>query len=212
MAVTDSLDKLVNGGFSFAQAQKGGVKEIKGKPLEIPLDHIEPDPEQPRKQFSEASLNEMRDSIKQYGVKTPISVREKPGAHGRYIINFGERRWRGSRLADKRLIPAFIDNEFDPYVAVVENIEREELAPLDLAKWIQGRVDAGDKKGAIAKKLSKDASYVTIHLALLGLPAPVQQLHDKGLCTDARALYDLRKLYEQDAERVSTFGRLTAIS
>ena len=204
-SITNSLDELMSSGFSFGNLQTGGVQVIKGKALDIPIGDVEPDPDQPRKNFKQEALDEMASSIRAYGVKSPVSVRDKTGHPGKYILNFGERRWRGSKLADKRLIPAFIDNDFDPYVQVIENIEREDLEPMDLALWIKGRLDAGEKKGAIAKKLGKDASYITRHCALLELPEPLQKLYDNGQCTDARAVYDLLKIYEQDAPKVEAF-------
>ena len=162
-----------------------------GKPLELPLDLIIEDPNQPRKIFTKASLDEMAASIIARGVRSPISV--KPAnADGLYIINHGARRYRGSIQAGKETIPAFIDETHNSYDQVIENIHREALKPMEIALFIAERVDEGDKKGEIAKHLGQTNSFVSEHLALVDAPAAVQALAREG-GVGAKTLYVLAK-------------------
>ena len=100
-------------------------------PQELPLDLIDEDPHQPRTAdnpgFSPESIAEIGETIKARGVKSPISVRENPDAPGRYLINHGARRYRGSKWAHKTTIPAFIDNDYNEADQVIENLQRNEL-------------------------------------------------------------------------------------
>ncbi|MDR1709113.1 MAG: ParB/RepB/Spo0J family partition protein [Candidatus Accumulibacter sp.] len=176
-----------------------------GKPLEIALDLIDEDPEQPRKEFSEESLKEMQASIKLRGIKSPVSVRPNPDAPGRWILNYGARRFRGSRMAGKATIPAFVDDNHDSYDQVLENIQREDLKPMELALFIQRRMNAGDKKNEIARRLSKNGSIITYHLALIDAPECVEDAYASGKCTSARTLYELRALHEKHPEEVSAW-------
>jgi ParB family chromosome partitioning protein len=89
------------------------------------------------------------------GVKTPISVRDNPDAAGRYLINHGARRVRASKLAHKTSIPAFIDNDYNEADQVIENLQRNELTPREIADFIGRELAKGKKKGDIAKELGK---------------------------------------------------------
>ena len=109
-------------------------------PMQIPLSLIDEDPNQPRTAdnpgFSAESLKELADTIRLRGVKTPISVRNNPQARGRYIINHGARRTRASLLAGKTTIPGFVDNDYSNADQVLENLQRNELTPREIADYI----------------------------------------------------------------------------
>lgn len=104
--------------------------------LELSLSSIIEDSEQPRTFFNEESLNELAESIKERGVKSPISVRPHPTEPGKYIINHGARRYRASLIAGKTTIPAFIDTNYDLYDQATENIQRENLTAREIAMVI----------------------------------------------------------------------------
>ncbi len=108
-----------------------------GGPLDLDMGLIDEDPHQPRTEdnpgFSDESLDELAASIRLRGVKTPISVRDNPDAPGRYLINHGARRFRGSKRADKATIPGFIDNDYNEADQVVENLQRNELTAREIA-------------------------------------------------------------------------------
>jgi len=173
-----------------------------GKPLYIPLQDIEEDPNQPRKEFSEKSLNELAESIKERGVKSPISLRKTH--EGKYLINHGARRYRASIIAGLNKIPAFIDEEHDSYDQVIENLHRDDLTPMELAVFIRSRLEKhGESKGFVAKNLfKKDGSVITHHLALLDLPQYIEDIYRSGQCTSAKILYDLKSLNDQYSDEV----------
>jgi ParB family chromosome partitioning protein len=150
-----------------------------GGPQELPLDLIDEDPHQPRTAdnpgFSPESIAEIGETIKARGVKSPISVRENPDAPGRYLINHGARRYRGSKWADKTTIPAFIDNDYNEADQVIENLQRNELTAREIADFIGRELAKGKKKSEIAKEIGKSPAFVTQHVTLLDLPEPIAE-------------------------------------
>jgi ParB family chromosome partitioning protein len=170
---------------------------LSGEPLRLPLGVIEPDPNQPRKTFDQAKLEELAESAKEHGIFQPISVRPHPTKPGRYIINWGERRWRASRIAGLKDIPVIIHRKFNGYQQMIENVQRDDLTPMEIALFIHGEVAKGVEKGAIAAGLGKkSSSYVSDHLALVEAPLCVERAYASGV-KSPRTLYDLRKAHEQ---------------
>ena len=173
--------------------------------LDISL--IDEDPEQPRRGgnagFSEKSLNELAETIRERGVKSPISVRES--GNGRYIINHGARRYRASIIAGKSTIPAFIDNDYTKLDQVIENIQRENLTPREIADYIGYRVSHGAKKGELAKELGKSNAWISQHFSLLDLPEPIAKAMNAGKISDLTAIAELVKVYNNSPEDVSSF-------
>lgn len=175
-----------------------------GEPLMVPLDAVDCDPNQPRQYFDEHSLQELADSIRAIGVVQPISVRPDSAAPGRYIINYGERRYRAALSAGLRTIPAFVHRTPDSYTQVAENLHRADLSPMEMALFIRKRLDAGEKRAEIAARLGYKKSYVTEHLALLESPACIEKAYANGV-TSARTLYDLRRLHDEFPLRVDAW-------
>lgn len=134
--------------------------------LEIPLDVIDEDPKQPRRFIKESELTELRDSIKKIGITTPITVR-KSEFDGRYILVTGERRLQASKNADKETIPAVIKEVTDPLdilsIQIAENLDRENLNPLDLARSLQTMVEFFKERGLeqndVADRLGKSKDF-----------------------------------------------------
>lgn len=182
-----------------------GAAQPTGKPLDIPLADIEEDPDQPRKEFTPEAMQEMTDSIRARGVKTPVSVRSHPSKPGKWMLNYGARRYRGSHAAGRPTIPAFVDEAHDDYDQVIENIQRDDLKPMELALFIKKRLDAGDQKKAIAKNLGKDGAIITQHLALIDPPACIEDAYSNGKCTSPKTLYELRGLHEKFPEQVEAW-------
>lgn len=179
--------------------------EPSGKPLDIPLADIEEDPNQPRTEFSAEAMEEMTASIKARGVRQPVSVRPHPSKPGKWMLNFGARRFRGSRAAGKKSIPAFVDDTSDDFDQVIENEQRDNLKPMELALFIQRKLDAGVKKAEIARKLGKDGSVITQHLALVSPPAFIETIYREGRCTSPKTLYELRALHVLHPEAVESW-------
>jgi ParB family chromosome partitioning protein len=175
-----------------------------GEPLMVPLDAISCDPNQPRKHFDEPALQELAESIRAIGVVQPISVRQDAAAPGRYIINYGERRYRASLIAGMQAIPVFVHKAPDDYKQVAENLHRADLSPMEMALFIKRRLDAGEKKNEIAAKLGYKNGYVTEHLALLEAPPCVEKAYANG-ATSARTLYDLRRLHDEFPQEVDAW-------
>lgn len=179
------LDELAAGGL-FAPPAPNQVREL-------PLDAIDFDPDQPRGRIEETALAELAASIRAHGVLQAICVRPNPQAEGRYLVSFGERRVRAARLAQRHTIPAVIEPTHDPYQPVIENLQREALSPLDLARFIARREQAGETRAAIARQLGKPRSFISEIAPLLQAPAEVRALCETGRCSDVRTLYALAR-------------------
>ena len=174
-----------------------------GQPLLLPVADIDEDPEQPRREFDANALQELAETIRQRGVRQAISVRPNLQASGRWVLNFGARRLRASRLAGLATIPAFVDASADSYDQVIENEQREGLKPLELALFVQKRLALGDKQADIAKNLGKSRQWVTLATALIEPPDWLLQAYRDGRCRGMNELYELRRLHGQHAGAVA---------
>ena len=173
-----------------------------GAPLQLPLDLIDEDPDQPRQDFDQVTLAELTDSVKARGVLQAISVRRHPVTPDRWMVNFGARRLRASRLAGKPTIPAYVDNAMDSYDQVIENEQRENLSPLELALFVQKKLQSGARSSEIARTLGKSRGYLTFIGALIDPPAWLLDLYRSGRCRGISELYELRKLHESQPDAV----------
>jgi ParB family chromosome partitioning protein len=158
------------------------VAEPTGKPLEIPLDHIERNPFQTRTRFDEAQLTELTQSIAASGVVQPIVVR--PLSEGRYQLITGERRWLASRKAGKATIPAIVRQASDEQtleMTIVENLQRADLNPMEQARAYQ-RLSHDFKmtQEQMATRTGKERASVANFLRLLRLPEPIQHKVESG--------------------------------
>ena len=151
-----------------------------GQPLLLPVTDIDEDPEQPRHEFDANGLQELAETIRERGVRQPISVRPNLQQAGRWTLNFGARRLRASKLAGLESIPAFVDTTADRYDQVIENEQREGLKPLELALFVQKRLALGDKQAAIARHLGKSRQWVTLATALIEAPDWLLQAYREG--------------------------------
>ncbi|GAW63554.1 ParB/RepB/Spo0J family partition protein [Ligilactobacillus acidipiscis] len=163
---------------------------------EILLDEIRPNPYQPRKNFDEKGLSELADSIKKSGVFQPIIVR-KSTVKG-YEIIAGERRFRASKLAEKRTIPAIIrevDEERMMEIAVLENLQREDLNPIEEAEAYNTLMEKLNlTQTQVSDRLGKSRPYIANYLRLLSLPAEVKTMirQQKLSMGQARTLVSLK--------------------
>ncbi len=162
---------------------------------EISLDEIRPNPYQPRKTFDNKSLKELSESIKENGVFQPIIIRKSVNG---YEIIAGERRFRASKLAKKKTIPAII-REFDEAqmmeVAVLENLQREDLTPLEEAQAYEMlQKNLGLTQAEVSKRLGKSRPYIANYLRLLTLPQKTKRLLQRGELSmgQARTLLGLK--------------------
>lgn len=148
----------------------------------VKLSEIEPNREQPRKEFDSEALSELADSIAQHGVLQPLLLR--PMVSGSYRIVAGERRWRAARMAGLSEVPAVIREMTDAeemLFALIENLQREDLSPLEEAKGYQTLIDVqGFTQEEVSKAVGKSRPAVTNSLRLLNLPEDVQQMLERG--------------------------------
>ena len=177
-----------------------------GKPLQVPIELIDEDPHQPRIEFDNAALQELADTIAERGVRQPISVRPHPNVPSRWMLNFGARRLRASKLAGMDHIPTFVDETADSYDQVIENEQREGLKPLELALFVQRRLAAGDTQAEIARRLGKGRAYVTYAMALIDAPDWLMAAYREGRCRGLRELYELRQMHTDHPQYVETWA------
>ncbi len=179
------------------------ARHIAGQALQVPASLLYEDGGNPRTEFVDTEVDELADDIRERGILQPIAVHPAESA-GRYRIHFGALRLRAVLKAGLEVVPIVVrEAAADPYAAVAENQKRRSLFPTDLARFIKGRVDAGESHAAISRKLRMDLMTVAHHLALLDLPAPVDQALKMGLCTSPRTLYELSKLHDEKPGEVS---------
>ena len=181
------LDALIDTG----DVQTEGTSNLS----EIPIGLIEPNPNQPRREFDQEAMNELASSIQEIGIITPITLRQMP--NGKYQIIAGERRWRASQQAGLKSLPAYIRTVEDENVmemALVENIQREDLNAIEIALAYQHMADTlGMTQEKIADRVGKSRTAITNYMRLLKLPAPIQMAlknHDMDM-GHARALLAL---------------------
>ena len=187
-ALGRGLDALIS---TQEEVETSGSSSIS----EIALSQIEANPNQPRREFDEKALEELADSIRNFGIIQPITLRQL--SDDRYQIIAGERRWRASQMAGIQRIPAYIrtaDDENMMQMALVENIQREELNPIEVALAYQHLIERYNlKQEELSEKIGKNRATIANTLRLLKLPAQVQMAIknrqiDKG---HARALLSL---------------------
>lgn len=174
----------------------------------LPLNEIIPNREQPRKTFDEAALEELAQSIRQHGVLQPLLVR--PLASGGYQLVAGERRWRASRLANLDEVPVIIKELTDTEameIAIIENLQREDLNPIEEAEGLQVLIDkCGFTQEEIAHSVGKSRPAIANALRLLRLPESVREMTKNGEISagHARALlaFEAPALMQEVAERI----------
>lgn len=182
-----------------------------GSETKLSIGDIVPNPNQPRTHFNETELNELSESIREHGVLQPLLVRKKGT---KYEIIAGERRYQASKLADLTEVPVIIkdvDDQKMMALALIENLQRSDLNPLEEAKGYRQLIDAsGMTQDALSKAVSKSRSAITNSLRLLDLPEQVQQLIFDGQLTAGHARAILAVPYEDAriklAERVVKEG------
>lgn len=180
------LDSLISSEAGTVEPKEKSEKKqqeesIQGASVQIKLRLIEPNKEQPRKQFDQESLEELAESIRQYGVIQPLLLVQK-GSY--YSIVAGERRWRAAKMAGLKEVPAVV-KEFTPEeiaeISLVENLQREDLNPLEEARAYQRLLkEFHMTQEEIAGKVSKSRSVIANSLRLLKLEESVQQLVESG--------------------------------
>lgn len=175
-----------------------------GRSLEQPIDLLVRNPDQPRRLFSEAEINDLTASIREKGVLQPLLVRPAPGQPGKYQIVAGERRWRAAQKAGLHSVPVIIRDLNDLEVleiGIIENVQRADLNPIEEARAYKVLLERfGRTQDALAQVVGKSRSHIANILRLLALPESVQDLvlQSKLSAGHARAL-----VTAQDAESLA---------
>lgn len=179
----------------------------------LPIAKVEAYRKQPRKQFDEASLQDLADSIRRHGILQPLTVRKL--SSGYYQIIAGERRWRAARMAGLSEVPVLIieaDDRKAMELAMIENLQREDLNPIEEAEGYKALMeDYGLTQEEAAERVGKSRSNVANVLRLLNLSAPVRALLAKGVLTagHARALLPLKAAAQEKAAKAVAEGGLS---
>ncbi len=163
---------------------------------EVPVAKILPNPAQPRLSYEEDSLTELADSIREHGVLQPILVRP---VGGQYELIAGERRWRASRMAQREAIPAIVvefDDETALEVSIIENLQREDVSPLEEAAMFRKMTDLGYSVRQLAQKIGKDKGYVENRMRLADAPQEIRDLVSVRKDTISHA-YELMKIRDE---------------
>ena len=169
---TPALGRGLDALLDTSEVNTGGSSNIG----EVDVMLIKPNPDQPRREFNEESLRELADSIAQIGIVQPITLRDT--GDGFYTIIAGERRWRACQMAGLERVPVYIrtvDDENMMEMALVENIQRQDLTALEVALAYQHLIEQyGLTQEQLSEKVGKNRATVTNYLRLLKLPAPIQ--------------------------------------
>lgn len=157
--------------------------------LEIDINKIKPNPNQPRKNFDQDALNELAASIKVHGIVQPIVLNQQ--LDGQYLIIAGERRWRAANICGLKTVPAVIKNYTDKQIkeiSIIENLQREDLNPIEAAKAIKELMDEyGLTQETVSDRIGKSRSNVANTLRLLSLYPDVMEMVEKGKISSGHA-------------------------
>ena len=181
--------------------------------LSLPISQVETCSSQPRKRFDDESLQELADSISQHGIIQPLTVRKL--SSGYYQIIAGERRWRAARLAGLQEVPVIVIEAADrkaAELAMIENLQREDLNPMEEAAGFQSLIESYHMtQEEAAQRVGKSRSAVTNALRLLGLTPSVRKLVEEGKLSagHARALVPLSPSLQESAANAIVSGGLS---
>lgn len=171
-----------------------------GRPLKVALELIDEDPDQPRREFPEDELEQLAASIRIDGILQPIVVRHSEQA-GRFVIVMGARRYRAAKIAELVEAPVFVqdDAEANPYAQMVENIQRDDLKPSEIARFVTARLEAGEKQTEVARRLGKPRDWVSRYAAVPKMPGFLQE---KLATSSIRVVYELYQAWRQEPSDV----------
>ena len=181
--------------------------------VELDINLIDPNPEQPRREFEPTALRRLADSVGQHGVLQPVVVRR---AGDRFELIMGERRFRASQLANRKTLPAVISDVAPAdrlELAIVENVQRQDLNPMELAHAYQALANAGHTQAEIGQKVAMDRSSVANHLRLLDLSRTIQGDVEAGRLTmgHAKALLQVTDVEAREGLRARILKQSLAV-
>lgn len=197
-ALGRGLDALIPSPPAPERGLEPVASALRAAATEIPTLEISPNPDQPRRRFDETELDRLADSIRRYGVLQPVVVRRAaPDAPRPYELVVGERRWRAAQRAGRATLPAVVQ-DVGPRdlleVALVENVQRRDLNPIELGQAFRALLTAGRTQEEVGERVGLDRSTVANHLRLLELPKELQEDVELGALSmgHAKALLQLQ--------------------
>jgi ParB family chromosome partitioning protein len=176
------------------QAEASVEAQTRRADMMVPIERVQPNPNQPRRAFAQEALDELATSIRSRGIIQPLIVRPNPDDAAQFQIVAGERRWRAAQIAQLHEVPVIVRNFDDTEVlevAIIENIQRSDLNPIEEAAGYRQLMDAfGHTQGRLAEAMGKSRSHIANLMRLLHLPDDVQQFLRDGVLSagHARAL------------------------
>lgn len=203
-ALGKGIRALLNNIDDELSATPGKISAVAGAAtvgLRVPIEHITPNPMQPRRDFDDEALRELADSIKMHDIIQPVTVTKL--ANGKFQLISGERRWRASKLAGMKDIPAYVRTAEDNgllELALLENLQREDLNAIEVAMSYRRLMDECDlTQEGVADRMNKDRTTVTNYLRLLKLPPDIQKSVRDGVLSmgHARAIIGLDAVDQQ---------------
>jgi len=168
-----------------------------GKPVLIDVELVHEDPNQPRKTFDDVKQRELNASVSESGMRVPVSVRPHPSLPGEYMLNFGARRRRAALSAGLMKIPALIEDVMTDFDQVIENLQRADLSPMEMALFISSKQRGGMKPADIASRLGLSRSAISKFFALIDPPPEIQEVYASGRTTSPDTIYDLRRVFDR---------------
>jgi ParB family chromosome partitioning protein len=186
-ALGRGLDALIPGAGAEPARGEDAPGDAGNGASELPLDAIDPNPAQPRRRFEAAALAQLAGSIRRHGVLQPVVVRR---AGDRYELVVGERRWRAAREAGLARLPAVVADVAPRdrlELALVENVQRNDLNPIELALAFRALTEAGATQDQVGERVGLDRSTVANHMRLLELPRELQEDVEEGRLTTGHA-------------------------
>jgi ParB family chromosome partitioning protein len=217
-ALGRGLSALIPGAHTTAAATTGGaVATLRRDYFECAIEDVHPSADNPRKAFQSEKLRELAESIKAQGVVQPLVVRARPEAQGGgFVLIAGERRWRAAQLAGLKTVPVVVKDVSEAEAferALVENLQREDLNPIEEAEAYQRLLDEhGYTQEQLAARVGKDRATVANTMRLLKLPATVRQRVAEGALPmgHARALLGLLVADERPEGKAAAIERLAS--
>ncbi len=191
------------GDLSSLLDKKSTPAVTEGTPIQLLVELIDEDENQPRQTFDEEEMEELKQSIAGHNVKVPISVSRHPTKQGRFILNDGARRLRAVKANEFKTIPAFIEEKYSRVEQLLVNKVRADTPPLDKAMAYQREMEEQSiTQRELAIRLNVSPAYVSMHMSLLNMPTPVAEAFHNGRSSDVTLIAELNKAYKKKPEAV----------
>jgi len=208
-----NVSDLMGGSTASASAAPLDNQNTTGGIVYLPISILHDDPDNARTIFDEKEIDDLAESIKwvskttgkRRGIKEPLSVRRHPEIEGEYVINSGNRRKLAAIKAGDTEVPCFIDDDADDYDKLIVNVKRVGITAMEMAAFINRRIEAGDSKGDIAKAIGQPASFISDHVIFFEMPDFIRELYDENICTSMQGLATLHRAAKKNPDAVQSF-------